>query len=184
MGEALYPTDQITDYYERQIAADLIREAALEILREEVPHAMAVRIDDYKERRENGAFIAATLFVEKESQKGIVIGKGGKSLKQIGTQARQEIERMLQPMLEAASAYNRKHGTRAVVAAIKGRYDYEAAVNAIGDSSISIAYDRSREVVTDSSMVVCSSGTATLETAIIGTTFFSARTRLSTKWRS
>ena len=81
---------------------------------------------------------------------------------------RQEIERMLTPMLEAASLYNKKHQTRAVVAAIKGRYDYEAAIKAVGDLSITIAYDRSRETVAESSLAVCSSGTATLETAIIG----------------
>ncbi len=80
-GEALFPQDQVTDYYEREIAADLIREAALERLREEVPHAIAVRIDDYLERGEAGARITATIFVEKESQKGIVIGKGAEMLK-------------------------------------------------------------------------------------------------------
>ena len=81
---------------------------------------------------------------------------------------RQEIARMLAPMLAAASRFNQKHGTRAVVAAIKGRYDYESALATVNDSSISVAYDRAREVVAESSMVVCSSGTATLETAIIG----------------
>jgi GTP-binding protein Era len=74
-NEALYPSDQVTDYYEREIAADLIRETALERLRDEVPHAIAVRVDDYQERVETGARITATIFVEKESQKGIVIGK-------------------------------------------------------------------------------------------------------------
>jgi len=93
-GSPLYPPDQVTDYFERQIAADLIREAALENLREEVPHAAAVRIDEYIERNESGAFISATIFVEKDSQKGIVIGKGGRMLKLIGTQARQAIETM------------------------------------------------------------------------------------------
>ena len=83
-GEALFPDDQVTDLYERDIAADLIREAALQHLREEVPYALAVRIDDYQERGEENAFISATLFVEKDSQKGIVIGKGGSMLKDIG----------------------------------------------------------------------------------------------------
>ena len=93
-GEALYPPDQVTDLYERDIAADLIREAALQHLREEVPYALAVRVDDYQERGEEGAFISATLFVEKDSQKGIVIGKGGLMLKEIGQTARNAIEKM------------------------------------------------------------------------------------------
>ncbi len=93
-GEALFPDDQVTDLYERDIAADLIREAALQHLREEVPYALAVRIDDYQERSEENAFISATLFVEKDSQKGIVIGKGGSMLKDIGQTSREAIEKM------------------------------------------------------------------------------------------
>lgn len=93
-GPRYYPDDEITDAYERDIAADLIRAAALQLLRDEVPHCIAVRIDEYKERNELGAYIAATLFVERESQKGIVIGKGGSMLREIGTLARQEIEVM------------------------------------------------------------------------------------------
>lgn len=89
-----YPEDQITDLYERDIAADLIREACLLHLRDEVPHAIAVRIDEYTERNEHGAYIAATIFVERDSQKAIVIGKGGEMLKRIGTTARREIEAM------------------------------------------------------------------------------------------
>ncbi len=89
-----FPEDQLTDLYEREIAADLIREAALLLLRDEVPHGLNVRIDEFKERSEEMAYIHATLFVERESQKGIVIGEGGQMLKKIGTQARQEIEAM------------------------------------------------------------------------------------------
>jgi GTP-binding protein Era len=89
-----YEDDQITDLYEREIAADLIREAALLKLRDEVPHGIAVRVDDFKERENGMTYIAATLFVERESQKGIVIGEGGKMLKQIGTAARKQIEDM------------------------------------------------------------------------------------------
>lgn len=93
-GEPFFPTDQVTDLQERQIASDLVREAALTILREEIPHGIAVRIDQYKERGDHGAYIEATLFVERESHKPIVIGEGGKMLKRIGTAARQKIESM------------------------------------------------------------------------------------------
>jgi GTP-binding protein Era len=89
-----FPEDQLTDAYEREIAADLIREAALIALRDEVPHSLNVRIDEFKERNEQTAYIHATLFVERDSQKGIVIGEGGRMLKRIGTAARQEIEAM------------------------------------------------------------------------------------------
>lgn len=94
-GPRLYPEDEITLTYERDIAADLIRAAALEYLRDEVPHAVAIRIDSFKERGEQGAYIEATLFVERDSQKGIVIGKGGTMLKKIGTHARKAMEEML-----------------------------------------------------------------------------------------
>lgn len=93
-GPAFYDAEQITDLYEREIAADLIRQAALVHLREEVPHSIAVRVDEYKERGETGAFIRATVYVERESHKGIVIGKGGEMLKKIGAAARKEIEEM------------------------------------------------------------------------------------------
>ncbi|HHY88352.1 MAG TPA: GTPase Era [Chloroflexi bacterium] len=89
-----YDPDQITDYYERDIAGELVREAALLHLRDEVPHGIAVRIDEYTERGETGAYIAATIFVERESQKAIVIGQKGEMLKRIGTTARQQIQEM------------------------------------------------------------------------------------------
>ncbi len=87
-----FEEDQVTDLAERDIAADLIREATLLQLRDEVPHALAVRVDEFKERENGSAYIAATILVERESQKGIVIGEGGRMLKQIGTKARREIE--------------------------------------------------------------------------------------------
>jgi len=89
-----YDEEQVTDSYERDIAADLIREACLLSLREEVPHGVGVRIDEFAERENGMLYIAATIFVERESQKGIVIGEGGKMLKQIGSGARKEIEEM------------------------------------------------------------------------------------------
>ncbi len=93
-GPPLYPEEEITDLSERDIAADLIRESALRNLRAEVPHGVAVRIDQYRERGAEGASIEATLFVDKESHKAIVIGKGGAMLKRIGTDARRKIEEM------------------------------------------------------------------------------------------
>ena len=93
-GEPFFPPDQVTDLYEREISADLIRESALIILRDEVPHGIAVRIDQFQERGETGAYIEATLFVERESHKPIVIGEKGQMLKRIGTQSREKIEQM------------------------------------------------------------------------------------------
>ncbi|RPJ19639.1 MAG: GTPase Era [Chloroflexi bacterium] len=89
-----YDEEQVTDSYERDIAADLIRESCLHKLREEVPHGVGVRVDEFAERENGMLYIAATVFVERESQKGIVIGEGGKMLKQIGSSARKEIEEM------------------------------------------------------------------------------------------
>lgn len=93
-GKPEYEADQITDLYEREIAAELIREACLLKLRDEVPHGVAVRIDEFTERHDESAYISATIFVERVSQKGIVIGRGGEMLKRIGTAARLEIEEM------------------------------------------------------------------------------------------
>jgi GTP-binding protein Era len=94
LGPRYYPEDDITDSYEREIAADLVRAAAMGLLRDEVPHGILVQVDEFKERNGGGAYIAATLFVERESHKGIVIGKGGAMLRKIGTEARKEIEAM------------------------------------------------------------------------------------------
>ena len=94
VGESFFDDETVTDYYERDIAAELIREAVLFFIRDEVPHCVAVRIDTFEERGDEGAFIEGTIFVERDSQKGIIIGKGGEMIKKIGTQARQEIESM------------------------------------------------------------------------------------------
>lgn len=93
-GEPFYDEEQITDYYERDIAVELIREAVMRHLEEEVPHAVAVRLDSYEDREDDLAYIMATLFVERDSQKGIVIGKKGVKIKEIGQTARKEIEEM------------------------------------------------------------------------------------------
>jgi GTP-binding protein Era len=94
VGEPFYPEEQVTDLFERDITADLIREACLNFLRFEVPHGIVVRIDEYTERNEHGVYIEATIFVERESHKGIVIGQNGQMLKKIGMAARKEIEGM------------------------------------------------------------------------------------------
>ncbi len=93
-GQQYFDEEQVTDLYEREIAMDLIRVATLTHLRDEVPHAIGVRIDEYKERPDNLDYIAATLMVERESHKGMVIGKGGEMIKQIGATARKLIEEM------------------------------------------------------------------------------------------
>lgn len=89
-----FDEEQVTDSYERDIAADLIREACLLNLRDEVPHGVGVRVDEFAERENGMLYIAATVFVERNSQKGIVIGEGGTMMKTIGSQARKEIEEM------------------------------------------------------------------------------------------
>lgn len=94
-GPRYYPDDLITDQTEREIAAELIREQVLRFTHEEVPHSVAVVVEEYKERETGGVYIAATIYVEKESQKGILIGAGGQMLRRIGTAARQEVERMI-----------------------------------------------------------------------------------------
>jgi GTP-binding protein Era len=91
-GPRYFPEDQITDTYEREIAEDLIRATALENLRDEVPYGIFVQVDDYKAREDNLRYIHATIFVERESHKGIVIGKRGRMIKKISTEARQKIE--------------------------------------------------------------------------------------------
>lgn len=94
VGDPFYDEDQVTDFYERDIAIELIREAVMRHLEEEIPHAVAVRLDTYEDRGEDMAYIMATLFVERESQKGIVIGNKGLMIREIGKTARQEIEEM------------------------------------------------------------------------------------------
>ena len=93
-GPRYYPGDQITDQTERQIAAELIREQVLRLTHDEVPHAIATVVEEFAERESGATFIAATIYVERRSQKGIIIGSGGSMLRRIGTAARQEIERM------------------------------------------------------------------------------------------
>ncbi|NLL76405.1 MAG: GTPase Era [Clostridiales bacterium] len=98
-GPAYYDEDTVTDQPERQIVAELIREKALRCLEDEIPHGIAVSIESLKYRKnkkESVADIEATIICERESHKGIVIGKQGAMLKKIGSQARPEIEDMLE----------------------------------------------------------------------------------------
>ena len=93
-GPAMFPEDELTDQPMRVIAAEMIREKVLRYTHDEVPHAIAVEINEFKERPNGTVFIRATIFVERESQKGIVIGAGGRLLKKIGLEARQDIENL------------------------------------------------------------------------------------------
>lgn len=95
-GPMFYDEDTITDQPERQIVAELIREKALRLLSDEIPHGIAVSIEKMKERKKGNIMdIEATIICERESHKGIIIGKKGAMLKKIGTDARREIENLL-----------------------------------------------------------------------------------------
>jgi len=94
-GPQYYPSDQITDHPERFIISELIREKVLELTRQEVPHSTAVVIDSIKRQDEEKIHIQATIIIERSSQKGIIIGKGGSMLKRIGSMARKDIEHLL-----------------------------------------------------------------------------------------
>ena len=93
-GHALYPTEQVTDQTEQQLAGELVREKVLYFIQQEVPHAVAVEVDEW-EQKDAAVYIRMTINVEKSSQKGILIGAGGAMLKRIGSAARHDIERML-----------------------------------------------------------------------------------------
>ncbi|HEV2315568.1 MAG TPA: GTPase Era [Candidatus Acidoferrales bacterium] len=91
---AYFPEDQYTDQPERFLAAEIVREKAILLTREELPHAVAVLVDDFEEG-EKLLKIRATIYVEREGQKGILIGRGGSMMKEIGTAARKELEELL-----------------------------------------------------------------------------------------
>ncbi len=93
-GPRYFPRGTITDYPESLVLAEYVREKALSALREEVPHAVAVEIDEV-ERKDNVTVVYAIIHVERASQRMIVLGKGGKTIKQIGTDARHDVERLL-----------------------------------------------------------------------------------------
>ena len=95
VGPAFYPPDQITDHPERFNAAEFLREKVLQFTQDEVPHAIAVQVEEMKERSNGRIYIEATLYVERDSQKGIIIGAGGERLKNIGKAAREDLELLL-----------------------------------------------------------------------------------------
>ena len=95
-GFQYFPNDQITDHPERFLVSEMIREKVLHLTREEIPHSVAVVIDSMKRDSETDKIhIQATIMVERDSQKGIIIGKGGSMLKKVGSKARRDIELML-----------------------------------------------------------------------------------------
>lgn len=94
-GPQYYPEDQITDYPEQFICAELIREKILHLTREEVPHTVAVYVEDMRAQDNGVVHISAVIVVERDSQKGIIIGKQGSMLKEIGKLAREDMEKLL-----------------------------------------------------------------------------------------
>ncbi|GMK45537.1 GTPase Era [Paenibacillus glycanilyticus] len=94
-GPQYYPADQVTDHPEQFVCAELIREKILHMTREEIPHSIAVGIEDMRVQENGVVYIGAVIFVERDSQKGIIIGKKGALLKEVGKQARRDIEALL-----------------------------------------------------------------------------------------
>ncbi|MFD2829486.1 GTPase Era [Corticicoccus populi] len=95
-GPMYYPADRVTDHPEHFIVGELIREKALHLTSQEIPHAIGVEVERMKADKEGGKLkVQATIYVERDSQKGMVIGKGGKMLKEIGKRARVDIENLL-----------------------------------------------------------------------------------------
>ena len=94
-GPRYYPEDMVTDQPERLIIAELVREKALELTRDEIPHAVAVDIEEITTRAKGDVYVRAVIYVERESQKGIVIGARGALLRTIGARARADIETLL-----------------------------------------------------------------------------------------
>ena len=94
LGPRYFPDDQVTDQQMRFIAAELVREAALNVLRQEIPHSLAVVVTEFKERHQNLTYVSANIILERKSHKQIVIGQQGKTLKNIGRLARPQIEEL------------------------------------------------------------------------------------------
>jgi len=94
-GDPFYPEDYMTDYNERFLASEIIREKVFEFYGEEIPYSTTVEIEEFKEREAGKDFIKAIIFVERDSQKGIIIGENGKAIKRVGVIAREEIEKQI-----------------------------------------------------------------------------------------
>ncbi|WP_338551961.1 GTPase Era [Paenibacillus sp. KS-LC4] len=94
-GPQYYPADQITDHPEQFVVTELVREKILHMTREEIPHSIAVAIEDMKVQENGVVYIGCVIYVERDSQKGIIIGKKGALLKEVGKQARRDIEALL-----------------------------------------------------------------------------------------
>ncbi len=94
-GPKYYPDDIYTDQPERFIAAEIVREKIINRTKEEIPYSVAVAIEEFKERENGNIYISALIYVERDSQKGIIIGRAGRMLKDIGTEAREGIEKLL-----------------------------------------------------------------------------------------
>ncbi len=92
-GPQYFPDEQITEDYERDIAAEMIRAVCMDLLTDEVPYSIATQVQSYKERENGTLYIDATIYVERDSQKAIVIGKKGQMIREIGIRAREELER-------------------------------------------------------------------------------------------
>jgi GTPase len=92
LGPRYYPEEQVTDQQTRFVAAELVREQVLNHLRQEIPYSVAVVVDQFKRRSEEMTYISANIFVERDSQKAIVLGQGGQMIKRIGQDARRQIE--------------------------------------------------------------------------------------------
>lgn len=90
-GPRYYPADQVSEVNMRFIAAEVVREKIILNTEQEIPHSVAVEVEEYKERSEDMTYISALIYVERDSQKGIIIGKGGEMIKRIGAQARAEL---------------------------------------------------------------------------------------------
>ncbi|MBF0780922.1 MULTISPECIES: GTPase Era [unclassified Granulicatella] len=94
-GPQYYPADQVSDHPEYFVVSELIREKVLHLTKEEIPHSVAVVVDQMQKNENGKVHVYATIIVERSSQKGIIIGKGGRLLKEVGTRARRDIESLL-----------------------------------------------------------------------------------------
>ena len=94
-GPRYYPADQVSEVNMRFLTAEVIREKIMLHTEQEIPHAVAVEVESFKERSDNMAYISAIIYVERDSQKGIIIGKGGSMIKLIGSEARTDLQEML-----------------------------------------------------------------------------------------